>query len=83
MVRLKKRKKNSNIGFRECEKSDFNIKRSSETFNTKRLDNFMKSDEYPRDGMKTRTTSILSSSIDKSETKKALSKPWLSYPDTL
>ena len=83
MVRLKKRKKNSDIAFRESKKSDFNIERLSETINTKPLDNFMTSDEYPRDGLKTRTTSILSSSIDKSETKKALSKPWLRYPDTL
>ena len=83
MVRLKKRKENIDDGFRKEEKSDFNDERLSEPFSPQPLDNLIRLDESPKNGVKTGSTSILSSSMDKSETKKALSKPWLRYPAIL
>ena len=75
MIRLKELKKEIGKSSRKKKKSDSNFQRCSDTSESEPCDTSTKTDGHQNDRLGTKMTSFSSSSIDKSETKRDLSKP--------
>ena len=75
MIRLKELKKEIGKSSRKKKKSDSNFQRCSDTSESEPCDTSTKIDGHQNDRLGTKMTSFSSSSIDKSETKRDLSKP--------
>ena len=79
MIRLKTIKKEKGVGSRRNKKFDSKFQRCSDTSESEPWDTFTKSDGQQNGGLETKTTSFISSFIDRSETKRDLSKPSFKY----